>query len=187
MKQLIAWDQELFLFLNSLGTSSWDPFWLAVTDKWTAIPFYILLLYLSIKTFRIKGTLLLLVAVALLITTTDQLSNFFKYGTERLRPCHEPGVMEVMRLVKSYCGGQFSFFSAHAANSMGVAGFFSLLFRQRYPFLPILLLGWGALVAYSRIYLGVHYPLDVITGTAVGLFFGWLYSSLYLKAKLRWT
>lgn len=187
MEQLIAWDKKAFLYLNSLGTETWDGFWLAMTDKWTAIPIYLLLLFLVFKNYGLKGTLFLLLAVALLITTTDQLSNFFKYGTERLRPCHQEDIILQMRLVKSYCGGKFSFFSAHAANSVGVAAFFSFLFRRSYRLLPILLIGWGVLVAYSRIYLGVHFPLDVLAGTGVGVLFGWLYSQLFLKAQSKWT
>lgn len=187
MEQLVAWDKKAFLYLNSLGSETWDGFWLAMTDKWTAIPLYLLLLYLVFRKFGFKGTLLLLLAVALLITTTDQLSNFFKYGTTRLRPCHQEEIIAQMRLVKSYCGGKFSFFSAHAANSVGVAAFFSFLFRRSYTWLPILLLSWGLLVAYSRIYLGVHFPLDVITGAGVGVLFGWLYCRLFLKAQNRWA
>ena len=183
LEEIIQWDKEAFLFLNGLGNSTWDGFWMFMTDTISSIPLYSVLLIISIRYFGWKGTGVVLTAVALLITTTDQLSNFFKYGFGRLRPCHDVEINEAMRLVKSYCGGKFSYFSAHAANSMAVAAFSSFLFRKRIKWLPILLLIWALLVGYSRIYIGVHFPADVITGVLVGLLFGWVYAKLYIFAQ----
>jgi undecaprenyl-diphosphatase len=90
-------DRELFLYLNNLGNENWDTFWLLVTDKWTAIPLYIILLYILFKKFGWKGFLLSLVVITLLITATDQLGNVFKDGFRRLRPCGQEGVMEYAR------------------------------------------------------------------------------------------
>ncbi len=187
LDQLIHLDRELFLFLNNLGTDSWDGFWLTVTNKWTSIPIYLLLLILSYKYLGIKKTLWVLVSVALLITSTDQLANFFKYGVRRLRPCHEEDLLGQMRLVKAYCGGKFAFFSAHAANSFAIATFFVLLLKERFRLFPFVLLFWALLVAYSRIYIGVHYPLDVITGSLVGALFGWLFYKLYIFAMQKFS
>lgn len=180
-------DKELFLYLNGMGTPSWDSFWLYLsrTLSFVTIPLYAGLLFLSFKTLGLKKTGLLLIAVALLITATDQLSNFFKYGFGRLRPCYEEDMLATMRLVKGYCGGKYSFFSAHAANSVALASFFSFLFMAKYRWLPIVLLGWAIFVSYSRIYIGVHYPLDVITGIGMGLFFGWVFCKLYIFAQLK--
>ncbi|UJH66843.1 phosphatase PAP2 family protein [Allomuricauda sp. SCSIO 65647] len=182
LEHLVQLDQEVFLFLNGLGTETWDGFWMFMTNSKSAIPLYLVLLVLAYRTFRLKKTVLILIAVALLITCTDQLSNFFKYGVQRLRPCHDPEISEIMRLVKSYCGGKFAYFSAHAANSFAVASFFAFLFRRRIKYLGILLMIWAGLVAYSRIYIGVHYPLDVLTGMFVGVLFGWVFSKLSIFA-----
>ncbi|MUH36635.1 phosphatase PAP2 family protein [Zobellia amurskyensis] len=181
-QELIQQDKELFLFLNNLGTSNWDGFWLFISDKFSAIPLYAVLLFLAYKTYGVKKTLVLLVTVALLIVVTDQLGNFFKYGVQRLRPCHDPSLDGMVRLVKSSCGGKFGYFSAHAANSFAVAFFFTLLLKYKYAYLGVFLMFWAILVAYSRIYLGVHFPLDVLTGAVIGLFFSWLFSKLYIFA-----
>lgn len=182
LEKLVQFDRQAFLFLNGLGTETWDAFWMFMTDSITAIPLYLVLLVLTYRAFGVKKTLLILVAVALLITCTDQLSNFFKYGVQRLRPCHDPEISDIMRLVKSYCGGKYAYFSAHAANSFAVAAFFTFLFRGKIRFLGIFLMVWASLVAYSRIYIGVHFPLDVVTGMLVGVFFGWVFSKLAIFA-----
>ena len=187
LDHLLHLDRELFLFLNNLGTDTWDGFWLTVTNKWTSIPIYLLLLILSYRHLGIKKTLLVLVSVALLITCTDQLANFFKYGVGRLRPCYEEELLDKMRLVKAYCGGRFAFFSAHAANSFAIASFFVCLLKARFKLLPILILFWALLVAYSRIYIGVHYPIDVITGLLVGGLFGWVFYKLYIFAMQKFS
>ncbi|MBC9796600.1 phosphatase PAP2 family protein [Sinomicrobium weinanense] len=182
LDKIIEYDQELFLFLNNLGTESWDGFWLFITDKFTSIPLYLVLLYLCFRKFGWKPTVLILVATALMIAFTDQLANVFKYGFERLRPCHTPSLEDRMRIVK--CGGKFGYFSAHAASTFAVATFFSLLFKQHYRSIPLILLVWALVVSYSRIYLGVHFPLDIVTGMVFGLLGGWLfYAVLRLLSK----
>lgn len=182
LDSLLQSDKELFLYLNGLGNTSWDGFWMGLSDKWTSIPLYLVLLFLSYRALGLKRTLLLLAAVGVLITVTDQLSNFFKYGVRRLRPCFEADLQEQMRLVKGYCGGKFGFYSAHASNTMAVAVFFISLLGSRYRFLWPLLALWSLAIAYSRVYIGVHYPLDILGGVLAGLFIGWLFSRLYSLA-----
>ena len=168
-----------------MGTPTWDAFWMFLTHKFTAIPLYALLLFLSFKKFGLKATLVLLVSVALLITVTNGLADFFKYGVQRLRPCFDPEVNDVVRLVKASCGGRYGYFSAHAANTTAVAVFFSILLKSKSRFLVLFLMLWAILVAYSRIYIGVHFPLDVVSGSAIGLLFGWIFAKLYIFALLR--
>lgn len=185
MEKLAELDRDLFLYLNNLGSENWDWMWIAISDKWMAIPLYALLLYLIFRKFGWKPTLITMVVVALLITATDQLANLFKHGFERPRPCRQEGVMEYARFVAERCG-RFGYFSAHAANSTGVAVFLSLLFKKYYPKLFVFLLIWAVVVSYSRIYLGVHYPGDVITGMFIGAVFGYLFHLFrkYLTQKI---
>lgn len=182
LETLLEQDKELFLYLNGLGTPAWDFFWQYISNKLAAIPIYICLLLLAYQQFGLKKTVLLVLSVVLLITVTDQLSNFFKYGLARLRPCHDPELMDVMRLVKSRCGGRFGYFSAHAANSFAVAVFFFHILKIESKTLGALWLIWAGLVAYSRIYIGVHFPLDVVSGALLGSFFGWLFLKLFIFA-----
>jgi len=184
-EQWIAYDKELFLFLNNLGNANWDGFWLFVTNKLSWIPLYLGLLLLSYKLFGTKKTLVLLISMALLILVTDQLANFFKYGVQRLRPCHDEEVNGLMRLVKEYCGGKFGYFSAHAANHMAVAVFFTYLLGKKRWYIGVFLIFWAFLVAYSRIYIGVHFPLDVLSGLGIGLILSWLFVKLYIFALHR--
>ncbi|UII75211.1 phosphatase PAP2 family protein [Flagellimonas sp. HMM57] len=182
LEEIIRLDKELFLFLNGLGTETWDGFWLFITHKLSAIPLYALLLFFTFKHFGTKRTVIVLVFVALLITATDQLANFFKYGVQRLRPCHDGDINIMARLVKKSCGGRFGYFSAHASNAMALASFFAVLLSSRIKYLPIFLMVWAILVGYSRIYIGVHFPLDVLTGISIGIIFGWLFAKLAIFA-----
>ncbi|MGI9548327.1 MAG: phosphatase PAP2 family protein, partial [Flavobacteriaceae bacterium] len=127
LEEILQLDRNFFLLLNNLGSETWDGFWLMITSKWSSIPVYLILLILSFKNFGLKKTILLVIAVALMISCTDQLANLFKYGVRRLRPCYEEDLFGAMRLVKASCGGKFAFFSAHAANSFAIAFFFVML------------------------------------------------------------
>lgn len=185
LEEILHIDRDAFLFLNNLGSPTWDGFWMFITDKWSALPLYLLLLVLSARLLGAKKTFFLLVTVALLITVSDQLANFFKLGVGRLRPCYDPDLNGLFRQVKDSCGGKYGYFSAHAANTFAIATFFSHLFRSKYAFLPWLLLIWAGIVSYSRIYIGVHFPLDVVSGALIGTFMGWLFYHLYIFALDR--
>ena len=182
LEQIVQLDKELFLFLNGLGTPSWDGFWMFVTNKLSSIPVYVILLALAYKQIGLRKTLVVVATVAILILVTDQLANFFKYGVQRLRPCYDNEVIDLMRLVKSSCGGKFGYFSAHASNSFAIASFFTFLLRLNFKYIGFLLFFWAAIVAYSRIYIGVHFPLDVVTGIVIGLGMSWLFAKLYIFA-----
>ncbi len=184
IEELLKYDQAVFLYLNNLGSQTWDQLWLVITNKLSSIPLYVVLLYLIYKNYGSKSTILVLLVVALMITGTDQLSYFFKHYTQRPRPCKVEALQELMRFVGNRCS-RFSFFSGHAVNSMATAVFVGLLLKNKYYYLPFLLLFWAFLVGYSRIYIGVHYPLDVFTGMVVGGLFGWGFYLLFKKLEKR--
>ena len=176
MHEIIQEDQQVFLYLNNLGSSSFDQFWILLSETWIWIPLYIIFLYLLYKNFQLRSLLFILIFIAIGVTVSDQLAGIFKTGISRFRPCHDPVLDGLMRKVK--CGGQFGFYSSHASNTFFIATFMSILLRKKYKFLSIILLFWAAIVSYSRIYLGVHFPLDIIMGALMGFFLGGFFATI---------
>lgn len=161
-------DQELFLFLNSFHNESFDFIMELASDKFTWVPFYVIIT--ALLAYRHKwNTLILLIFIALLITLTDQISvKGFKEVIERYRPCHNAEIKDMVHTVDGHCGGLYGFVSSHASNSFGLAVFLILTVRRRIKYLAPILIVWATLTSYSRIYLGVHYPLDIIGGALLG-------------------
>lgn len=176
--QLIEYDAELLIFLNNLGSPTWDSFWLVVTDELTFAPLYLFLLILIYRKFGLKIMLLSIVTIALMITFTDQITNVFKSTFQRPRPCRTEGVMEHIRFIAERCG-KYGFFSGHSSNSMAGAVFGGLLLRPYFKNLIFILLFWSVIVAYSRIYVGVHYPLDIVCGLTFGALSGFGFYKLF--------
>lgn len=172
LEKLLSADRSLFLSLNGLHTSWLDPLMFRASNTLVWIPLFIFLTCLVIDTFRYK-TITVIVALALMVTISDQLSNLVKNDTKRPRPSHEPALAARIHIVKEYRGEEFGYYSAHASNTFALAVFLIILFQKRYRYLSPLLLGWAALISYTRVYLGVHYPLDVLSGAAIGSLLGW--------------
>ncbi|MBI2968238.1 MAG: phosphatase PAP2 family protein [Bacteroidetes bacterium] len=162
-------DEKLFLILNGTHNAFFDAVMYWSSEKFFWIPFYALLLWLMYR--KLKGkTFLLLFFIILLIAVTDQTSvRFFKNVFLRLRPCHEPHLEGLVRLVADSCGGMYGFISNHAANTFALAWFLSGALRKKMRFIAPALLLWASLVSYSRIYVGVHYPGDVLAGALWGV------------------
>lgn len=176
MYEIIQEDKEAFLFLNNLGNPAYDQFWILISEKWIWIPLYIIFLYLLYKNFKLRSLIFILIFIALGLTVSDQIAGIFKFGIARLRPCHDPSLDNIMREV--YCGGKFGFYSSHASNAFFIAQFMTMMMRKKYRWLPIFLFFWAAVVSYSRIYLGVHFPMDILMGAAMGTLLGGFFATL---------
>ena len=185
IEKLLEFDTELFIYLNNLGSTNWDAFWMAYTTKFNWIPLYAILLYLLYKQLGLKPLLVTIVVVAVMVLFTDQITNLFKHGLQRPRPCQLDELADKIRLVKSSCGGRYGYFSGHASNSMALAVFIGFMLRYRFKYLKWILIVWAFLMAYSRVYIGVHYPLDILSGMIFGAMcgYGFYKLNLYLIKK----
>lgn len=166
-------DRELFLFLNGLHVGWLDPVMTFISSEMGWIPFYAILLYLVFRKSGWRGLLFVVIGVVILITCSDQLSSHvFKPVFHRLRPCHDPLIQDLVHLPNGHCGGQYGFISSHACNTFALASFIALIMNKFYKKIGLLMFIWAALVSYSRIYMGVHFPGDVLCGAAVGMILG---------------
>lgn len=175
MIEIINQDRELFLYLNNLGMPQFDAIWSFISGKFSWVPLYAWLLWLLYKKYTLKSFLYITVALTLAVVVSDQMSNLFKYGFARLRPCHDITLLPHMRRVE--CGGLYSFYSGHASNTFLLATFLVPLLGKEYRILSILMFVWAAVIAYSRIYLGVHFPLDIFIGAIMGSLVGFIFVS----------
>lgn len=173
---LIQLDREVFLFLNNLGSETFDGFWLFITKQFNWIPIFLIILYLVFKHLGWKHALLIIFTIAVLITLTDQTTNLFKFIFKRLRPCSEPVLEGLMREVQSR--GSFSFFSGHASNSMAVAFFLFMVLKPYLKYMGFIFI-WPFIFAYSRIYLGLHYPSDILCGYLWGILMALIMLKVY--------
>lgn len=171
MQTLKTLDTQLFLYLNSLHTNLLDPIMEQITRRDTWFPAYLILIFWLIYKNR-KEAVIQIITILLAVLITDQFcSSILKPLVGRLRPCHEPSLNGLIHMVTD-CGGKFGFCSSHAANSFALATSIFLFFgKNKYT---ISLFFWAVIISYSRIYVGVHYPLDVVFGAIIGSSFAYL-------------
>ena len=181
---ITKWDEAAFLWLNSFHSEALDPIVLQLTQTITWIPLYLLVLYQIYRTDP-KNTAWILGGVMLTILLADQVSSgLMKPYFERLRPCHDPR-WEGMLHLYGRCGGLYGFVSSHAANTFGLATFLTLKLGKKQKAIAWLFL-YALIVSYTRIYLGVHYPLDLFFGAVVGVlaaYFSW-FCVVVIKRKI---
>jgi undecaprenyl-diphosphatase len=176
MNEIIKTDKEIFVFLNNLGSAPFDPFWEMLSSKWVWIPLYIILLYLIYKNYKLRNMIFIIIFIALGIIISDQLAGIFKHTIARLRPCHDPSLHNLIREVQ--CGGKFGFYSSHASNTFLIATFVGKLLANKFKYSNFMLFFWAIMVSYSRIYLGVHFPLDIVMGAIAGFLLGRVFVAL---------
>lgn len=181
LENLLALDVQLLVYLNGLGSEAYDGLWLFITKQTNWTPFFLLLLYIIYTKVGIKQTLYILLAIAVLILITDQSTNLMKYTVQRLRPCNNPDI--IIRAVKT--SKSFSFFSGHAANSMAAAMFIYHVLKPYFKYTFLLFL-WPLIFAYSRIYLGLHYPLDILCGYLFGMMTGLFVYRIYQFTQIKY-
>ncbi len=185
LDEILNFDKNFFLFLNNLGSNNFDFLWIILSSKYLNILFFSFFSFFFIKKKGLTYFLYLLFFSLILILITDQSSNFFKNLTQRLRPCHDDQIKNSVRIVNDYCGGLYGFFSAHASNTFALAFLFSFLLNEFSNNIKYLIFGYSILVAYSRIYLGVHYPLDIIFGALYGIIVSYLLINFLKKINSR--
>ena len=183
IEEILKLDSQLFLFLNNLGSSTFDAFWIFLSYKESNIFFYLSLLifyfHKESKTIKLSEVFQSLLFIAIMILIADQTANLFKDSFQRLRPCYNESLIDSVRLVKESCGGKYGFFSAHASNSFSLAVFFGLLYKNKFRYIIYISLLYASLISYSRIYLGVHFPLDILFGGIYGITIGLVVFRIY--------
>ena len=173
-----AIDSQLFLWLNGLHADWLDPVMVSITEMWPWIPLYGLWLFLLFRQYGKRGWWVLL-AVALVVLCSDQLSaHVCKPLFHRLRPCFNPELEGLVHLPKGLPGGRYGFVSSHAANTFAIAAFLTPMLRKSCHWIGWVLYGWAFISSYSRIYVGVHYPGDIICGAALGILIGLMFYRL---------
>ena len=181
-------DRSLIVYLNGIHNPMFDTIMHYVSGKLIWAPLFLWVLYLVFTKYNLKTLLIFILSAGLTVLLADRISvELFKNVFERLRPCHNGEIGQLMHLYDDHCGGQFGFVSSHATNFFGLAVLFALVLKNKVKGIVPLMLFWAALIGYSRIYLGVHYPADVVGGAILGSIIGFLTYYIFLVAKRKFV
>ncbi|CAN5919365.1 lipid A 4'-phosphatase [soil metagenome] len=186
IEQLAEWDREWFIFFNSYHHPFWDTFMTYMSSRIFWVPMYMVILSYLIYFYR-RQSILMIGAILVAVSLADLISyRFFKPYFGRLRPCYDESLAEVIHIVDG-CGGRFGFLSSHAATTFAFAATLCLLLDRRYWVYKGFILLWASVISFSRIYLGVHYPGDVLAGALLGILLGLLATYFYRLAFNRFS
>lgn len=175
--KLITFDKELLLAINNSHSLWMDNFMWLVSSRIVWIPLFLVILYIIVSN-KGKSSLGILISIAILILASDQISSsIIKPLVGRFRPTHDPDISQWIHIVKGHRGGMYGFVSSHASNVFAVAVFTMLLIRNKLYSVIIFL--WASVISFSRIYLGVHFPLDVIFGALLGILLAFIVFKIY--------
>lgn len=176
-------DTRIFLILNSFHTEALDQFMALLSHKLVWVPFYLMITGILVRRYGWRGALIVSVGIAVAVTVADQTcATLIRPVVQRLRPAHpDSPIVSLVHIVNGYRGGHYGFPSCHAANTLAVATFLSLVFRKRRG-ICVALWAWVVFNCYSRIYLGVHYPGDLLAGGLIGMLSGGLAGVLTKRA-----
>lgn len=184
IEYLIELDKSLLIWINSFHSPVWDKIMIMVTNRFFWIPLYVLLAILIIKEYK-KQSILILILIGLLIGATDRISSgMIKPTVKRLRPCHDSSINSHIHMPNG-CGGKYGYLSSHAANSFAIALFLFLIGSKKKKWFGLLFF-WAIVVSYSRIYLGVHYPGDIISGGLLGIILAYLFYKLFKYIEFKY-
>lgn len=183
---IVELDHQLFFFLNGMHHPWLDTLMTSFSNTYLWIPLYAWILFQVYKKYG-KGTWLILFCTAGLIFFSDQTALVFKYLVQRYRPTHNPTFGQLVHTVHDYRGGSYGFFSSHASNAFALIMFVILLLKPSTKYFKLILISYACLTSYSRIYLGVHYPSDVIVGALCGLGLGFLFNNFTKVLLEKWN
>ncbi|MFP9112410.1 phosphatase PAP2 family protein [Flavobacterium sp. RHBU_3] len=184
IEKLHEWDVKLFVFLNSLGSEAYDSLWEIITRFQYWIPVFAIVLYIAYKKLGKNHFFLVLGMVALTVLFTDQTTNLIKFLFKRPRPCNNPDIATLIRAVQTR--RSFSFVSGHASNSMAVSFLVYNILKPYTKYIGLFFL-WPLIFGFSRIYLGLHYPGDILCGYLYGLLTGWFILQLYKFIRQKYS
>lgn len=185
MEKLLQLDTELFLFFNGIHASWADRAVYLISKGWFWIPLFLFIIFLIFRMYKRRGWIVLAV-FALTIALSDQTCNLVKNSVCRYRPSHTEAIADQIHLVQKpdgsrYFGGQYGFPSAHASNTMALAFLVIFFLSKGKKWMIALAVMWSLMMAYTRLYLGVHYPLDILCGFILGSCYALLMTFLYRK------
>ena len=175
-------DQSVFFFLNGSNNPFLDSMMFQATNTLVWLPLYVFFIFLVIRQYKWQA-IPVVVFAAVMILISDQLCNLAKEYFHRFRPSNDPSLPPV-HIVYGYRGGAYGFYSSHASNTFAVAMFLIIIAGSQWRFLPFIFISWALLVSYTRIYLGVHFPGDILTGAVMGMIIGYLFGKLCMRAVL---
>ncbi|MFS4457489.1 phosphatase PAP2 family protein [Maribacter sp. 2304DJ31-5] len=175
--RILQWDRETFIYLNSLGMEHYDHIWSTITKIPTWIPLFILFGFLFFRKYPKREAIFMVLTVLIMVFFVVTLTDLTKEAVARLRPNNDPEINKVIRILRNPSG--YSFFSGHASTSFSITTLVFLFLRRHFRWTWIFYI-WPLLFAWSRIYVGVHFPTDLIVGTLIGIFSAWIFYCLHL-------